>query len=184
MNEMAGNPGHFPDFPLNLSRKRDDCMRSEHELTQAMERYADMVKRICMMHLKNEPDTEDIFQTVFLKYMLYNGTFQSAEHEKAWFARITINACRDLLRSFFRRMTVPMEAAETFGTMAPDYSELRQIVLTLPEKYRDVIYLYYYENYSAVEIAEILHKSENTIYTWLARGRKLLKEKLGGDWYE
>ena len=58
-----------------------------------MDAYADMVRRICFMHLKNEQDTEDVFQNVYMKYMLYDGSFQSIEHEKAWFARVTINAC-------------------------------------------------------------------------------------------
>ena len=81
-------------------------MRSEQEVNQAIERYADTVRRLCMIHLKNDADTEDIFQTVFLKYALHSAAFESDEHEKAWFIRVTINACRDLLKSFFRNHTV------------------------------------------------------------------------------
>ncbi len=77
-------------------------MRSEQEANRAVERYADMVRRLCLVHLKNEADTEDVFQTVFLKYVLYRGTFESEEHEKAWILRVTLNACRDVLRSLFR----------------------------------------------------------------------------------
>ena len=84
-------------------------MRSEEETNQAMERYGDTVRRLCMIHLKNEADTQDIFQTVFLKYLLHDKPFESGEHEKAWFIRVTLNACKDLLRSFFRRNTVPLE---------------------------------------------------------------------------
>lgn len=75
-------------------------MRSEQEANRAIERYADTVRRICMIHLKNHADTEDIFQNVFLKYVLSTAVFESEEHEKAWFIRVTINACRDLLKSF------------------------------------------------------------------------------------
>ena len=75
-------------------------MRNEEEVNQAIERYADTVRRICMVHLKNLSDTEDIFQTVFLKYVLRSVPFESAEHEKAWIIRVTINACKDLLKSF------------------------------------------------------------------------------------
>ena len=84
-------------------------MRSEQEVNRAIEQYADAVRRLCMIHLKNYADTEDIFQTVFLKYVLSSVSFESEEHEKAWFIRVTINACKDLLKSFFRSRTVPLE---------------------------------------------------------------------------
>lgn len=70
-------------------------MKSEEDLNRVMESYADLVKRICIVHVKNQHDTEDIFQNVYLKYLLHEGTFESAEHEKAWFIRVTINACTD-----------------------------------------------------------------------------------------
>ena len=85
-------------------------MRSEQEAVQAVERYADTVRRVCALHLKNYADTEDIFQTVFLKYVLSTTVFESQEHEKAWFIRVTVNACRDLLKSFFRSRTVSLDA--------------------------------------------------------------------------
>ena len=84
-------------------------MRSEEEANRAIERYADTVRRICMVHLKNYSDTEDIFQTVFLKYILYPEPFESEEHEKAWIIRVTINACKDLLKSFFRSRTTSLD---------------------------------------------------------------------------
>jgi len=156
-------------------------MRTEEEATRAVETYADLVRRICALHVKNRQDTEDIFQTVFLKYLLYSGTFQSAEHEKAWFVRVTVNACRDVLRSLFRRNTVPLETAEELSAGNSENREVLQAVLSLPVKYKDAIYLHYYEGYAATEIADIMHKPVNTVYTMLARARKLLKEKLGGD---
>ena len=69
-------------------------MRSEQEVKAAMERYSDTIRRLCMIHLKNYADTEDIFQTVFLKYALSSAAFESDEHEKAWLIRVTINACK------------------------------------------------------------------------------------------
>ena len=87
-------------------------MRSEQEVNRAMERHADTVRRLCLIHLKNHADTEDIFQNVFLKYALSSIRFESEEHERAWFIRVTLNACRDLLKSFFRSRTVPLEALE------------------------------------------------------------------------
>ena len=160
-------------------------MQSEAEVNRAVEKYADMVQRICFYHLKNRADTEDVFQNVFLKYMLQEEPFQSEEHEKAWLARVAINACRDYLKSFFRRNVVSLETVYEMEAVVPeDHREVLEAVLSLPDKYKDVIYLHYYDGYSAAEIGKILGKRENTVYSLLSRGRKLLKEKLGGDEYE
>lgn len=158
-------------------------MRTEQEVNLALDNYADMVQRICFCHLKNEADTEDIFQEVFLKYMTYKGTFSGREHEKAWMIRVTVNACKDVLKKFFRKKEVSLDAVIETYRDEPDYSDVWQAVLELPEKYRDVIYLHYYEQYSAVEIAHILGAKENTIYSILSRGRSMLKTRLGGDGY-
>lgn len=133
-------------------------MRSEQETLRALAKYADTVRRICMVHLKSYHDTEDIFQTAFLKYVLSSETFENEEHEKAWFIRVTINACHDFLRSFFRRHTMPIdevpEIADSGGTA--EGSEVRAAVLALPKKYRDAVYLFYYEGYTAAEIGKQL----------------------------
>ena len=158
-------------------------MRTEREVNEAIDRYADLVRRICFVRLKAREDSEDVFQTVFLKYLLYRGEFFSPEHEKAWFVRVTLNACKDWLRSLSRRQTLPLEVlAEEAAGMETEDRDLLAVVLSLPEKYRDVIYLHYYEGYSAVEIGKLLGRSENTVYTWLSRARAALKDKLGGDW--
>ncbi|HJD36947.1 MULTISPECIES: RNA polymerase sigma factor [unclassified Blautia] len=154
-------------------------MRSEEEASRAIDLYGDTVKRICMLHLKNYSDTEDIFQTVFLKYVLHAPVFDSSEHERAWIIRVTINACKDLLKSFFRSRTLPLDSIiEKPGEPDSDYSDVLEAVLSLPPKYKDVVYLYYYEEYSAAEISRILHKNVNTVYTLLNRGRQALKTKL------
>ncbi|HJB17734.1 MAG TPA: RNA polymerase sigma factor [Candidatus Bariatricus faecipullorum] len=160
-------------------------MRSESEVNRAIENYADMVRRLCMIHLKNYADTEDIFQTVFLKYATSSVVFESREHEKAWLIRVTVNACRDLIKSFFRSRTVPLDTlAELPASLIPDNREVLEAVLSLPAKYKDAVYLHYYEGYTAPEIGRILGKKTNTVYTLLARARELLKEKLGEDGYE
>lgn len=157
-------------------------MRSEEEANRAIERYSDTVRRLCMIHLKNEADTEDIFQTVFLKYVLSSASFESEEHEKAWFIRVTINACRDLLRSFFRKNTVPLDQLlDQPAPVGEDHREVLEAVLSLPPRYKDAVYLHYYEGYTAPEISRILGKNVNTVYTLLGRARQLLKEKLGGE---
>ncbi len=161
-------------------------MRDEQDLKLAMETYADTVKRICVVYLKNMADTEDIFQNVFIKYYKGSAHFQNEEHKKAWFIRVTINECKDLLKSFLRKNTVSVEEISETGVEA-DFNEnayVREAVLKLPEKYKIAIYLHYFEGYSAVEIAKILSKNENTIYTFLSRGREKLKNILGGSEHE
>lgn len=158
-------------------------MRSEAEAVRAIERYSDTVRRICAVHLKNEADTEDIFQTVFLKYALSSVSFESDEHEKAWFIRVTLNACKDLLKSFFRSHTVPLDEAAAYPAQPPpDYRDVWEAVFALPQKYRDVVYLHYFEEYTAPEISRILGKNVNTVYTLLTRSKQMLREKLGGGY--
>lgn len=156
-------------------------MRSEEEANRAVDIYGDTVRRICMIHLKNKADTEDIFQNVFLKYVLRTAPFDSPEHEKAWIIRVTANACKDLLRSFFRSRTVSLDVLiETPREMPEDHSDILEAVLALPEKYKDPIYLHYYEGYTAEEIGRILGKNTNTVYTLLTRARQMLKNRLEG----
>ena len=160
-------------------------MRSEWEANRAIDRYADLVRRVCMIHLKNHTDTEDIFQTVFLKYVTGTTEFESEEHEKAWFIRVTINACKDLLRSFFRSRIVSLDdLLEQPDQVPEDHREVLEAVLALPDKYRDVVYLHYYEGYTAPEIGAILHKNPNTVYTLLTRARDELRKMLGGEDFE
>ena len=160
-------------------------MRSEQEAIRAIERYSDTVRRLYLLHLKNDADTEDIFQTVFLKYVLSSVSFQDEEHEKAWFIRVTINACKDLLKSFFRSHTVSLEEVmEQPAQLSPDHRDVLDAVLSLPPKYRNVVYLHYFEDYTAPQISRILHKNVNTIYTLLTRSKQMLRERLGGDGYE
>lgn len=157
-------------------------MRSEAEVERAIGQYADGVRRLCMVHLKNHADTEDIFQTVFLQYALSDLAFESPAHEKAWLLRVAVNACRDLRRSFFRSRTVSLETLGDPPQAIPEDSrEVLEAVLALPEKYRDVVYLHYYEGYTAPEMGRILKKNPNTVYTLLSRAKGLLREALGGE---
>lgn len=157
-------------------------MRSEQEINRAIDQYSDMIRRLCMVYLKNYADTEDIFQTVFLKYTLSDTVFKTAEHEKAWLIRVTVNACKDMLKKLFHRRHVSIEEVmEQAAIKQDDHREVLEAVLMLPEKYRDVVYLHFIEGYTAKEISEILKKNVNTVYTLITRSKHLLKEKLGGD---
>lgn len=156
-------------------------MRSEIETNRAIELYSDMIRRICFLHLKNYADTEDIFQSIFLKYLTNDTQFDSQEHEKAWFIRVTINECKDLLKSFFRK-SVPLDELGDFpDSFTTDDRGVLEAVLALPKKNRNVLYLHYYEGYTAPEIAAILKLNVNTVYTLLNRSKKMLKERLGDE---
>ena len=157
-------------------------MRSEQEVNSAMERYSDMILRLCIVYLKNNADAEDVFQNVFLKYTLYDRPFESDEHEKAWLIRVTVNACKDWLKSFFRSRTISMEELREYapGASQEQYAVM-EAVWSLPRLYRDVIYLHFYDGYTAPEIAGILKRNPNTVYTHLHKGKELLRDLLGGD---
>ena len=153
----------------------------EFHARRLVDLYADTILRISYSYLKQTCDAEDICQTVFLKYLTNDCTFDSIDHEKAWIIRTTINACKDLLRSFFRSRTVPLEQlVEVPQPFEPDERDLLEAVLALPAQYKDVVYLYYYEQYTALEIAQILHKNVNTVYTLLRRARERLRKDLEG----
>ena len=157
-------------------------MRSEQEVNRAIEHYSDMVLRLCMVSLQNTADAEDVFQNVFLKYALSNQPFETPDHEKAWLIRVTRNACRDVLKSFFRKRTVSLEeVAEFLPQTTPEQRGVLEAVRSLPKDYREAVYLHYYEGYTAPEIAVILHKNPNTVYTHLSRAREMLRQMLGGE---
>ena len=140
------------------------------------------MRRICFCHLNTKEDSEDIFQDVFLKYLLSDGEFAGPEHEKAWLIRVTVNACNDLNRRLFHRNTLPLDVlGELPASDDSRRQEVLSAVLSLPAKYKDVIYLHYYEGYTAGQIGSILGKRENTVYSLLSRGRTLLKQSLGGE---
>lgn len=146
--------------------------------------YSDLILRLSYTYLKSTHDAEDICQTVFLKLLTSGQTFDSPAHEKAWIIRTTANACKDALRSTFRRRTVALEAAAaTAAPEAPD-SAVLEAVMELPENYREAVYLHYFEGYSVREIAGLLGRSEAAVTAHLSRGRHKLRTTLGGECYE
>lgn len=137
--------------------------------------YADLILRISYQYLKQTCDAEDICQTVFLKYLTSDMTFDSIEHEKAWIIRTAINACKDHLKSAWFRRTVALEdAAQIAAPIVPD-TWLLDAMKSLPEKHRISLYLYYYEEYSAREIADVMGVKEAAVNQYLARGRRKLR---------
>ena len=148
---------------------------NSHNADRLVKAYADTILRISYMYLKQTCDAEDICQNVFMKLLSGDYTFKNPAHEKAWIIRATINACKDYLRTYFwKRATILDDAYDIPSPKEPE-SELLDLVMELPKNYRMSIYLHYYEGYPVGEIAEIMGKSENTVSSYLARGRKKLK---------
>ena len=157
-------------------------MRSEQEAIRAVNMYADTVKRICLIYLKNSTDTEDVFQTVFLKYITKDTEFENEENEKAWFIRVSINACKDFMKNSFRSKRTAFDDLNLIGEeMTLKDTDTLNAVLSLPLIYKQVIYLHYYEGYTANEISKIISKKPNTVYTLITRAKNMLKEKLKGE---
>ncbi len=153
------------------------------EAERLVEAYSDLILRLSYTYLKSTQDAEDICQTVFIKLLTGGYHFDSPSHEKAWVIRTTINACKDELRAF-RRKSVGLDAASTTpAPEAPDNTVL-EAVQSLPRKYREAIYLHYFEGYSIRETAGLLNRSESAVTAHLDRGRKKLRSILGGDYCE
>ena len=148
-------------------------------VVEALNKYSNMVRRICFMYLKSEADVEDIFQNVFLKLLQHKVQFENEEHEKAWLCRVTINQCKDFHKSFFRKNVCSIDDLEIPTEDKTEEGVLRE-VLSLPQKYRDVIYLCYFEDYPIAEVAKIIGKKENTVHTHLRRAKAILKKRLKG----
>ena len=150
-----------------------------------IEKYKDNIYSAAYNVCGDPQDAEDITQETFIKYYRRNEDFESEEHVKAWLLRVAINQAKSMAVSFWRRNRVSIqEYMAELAFEAPEDAELFEAVMALPQKYRIVVHLHYFEDYSVKEMAEVLKTSENTIKTRLARGRKLLKERLKEAWNE
>jgi len=154
--------------------------RTADTFEYALNTYSDMLLRIAYRNVKVLADAEDITQEVFIKLIQRDKGFESPEHEKAWLIRVTVNQCRDFLKSERRKketalgtgIDIPAAEEKTSGT------EVTEAVMCLPEKYRNVLYLYYYEGRTVPEIARYLQSRDNTVSSWLHRAREQLKHSL------
>jgi len=146
---------------------------------EIVKRHKDRVFRTAIAIMGNMTDAEDISQDVFIKLLEKQPDFASTSHETAWLMKVTVNLCKDRLRSFFRRKTEPLP--ETHPAQNNEQQELIEIVNLLPYKYKIVIHLYYYEGFSTYEIAEMTKQNNSTVRSQLARARKSLKKFLEGE---
>ena len=148
------------------------------EFTRLVELYSGTVFRTAMCYVRNRQDADDIMQDVFLKLYTYGKDFESDEHVKAWLIRVTINHCKNLLKSIKFRIYEPIEKAENVPDTEQEQSDLLSVINELKPKYRSIMYMFYYEGYSVKEIAAVTGEKETTITTRLSRGRKQLKKLL------
>ncbi len=154
---------------------------STREFKEQMTRkYFSMVYKLALNQTKNKELADDVVQEVFLRYIQKDIEFESEEHIKAWLLRVTINCSKNVFQdSWFKKtegfsFDIPFEHEEK--------SDVYYMTLELPQKYRSVIHLFYYEDMSVSEISKCLGQKENTVKSLLRRARLMLKEKLEGGY--
>lgn len=153
-------------------------------INSLVDKYGNMVLRLSYTYLKSQADAEDTVQDVFLKIIEIKPVFNDDEHEKRWIIKTTVNMCKNKLKVFWRKKVSPLDDIKDipcFDDYAAD-SYVLQAVMSLPEKYRIVIHLYYYEKYSTPEIASLLAKNVVTVRSILHRARERLKIILKEDY--
>lgn len=159
-------------------------LRTRESFDAVMRKYADMVYRLAYSRTGSTFDADDILQEVFLRYIKADKTYNDEEHRKSWLIRITINCTRSFATSAWNRHKDMSEPDPNIGaddpalSAAETRSDVMNALLGLNEKYRTVIYLFYYEDMSAAEIAKSLGITESNVKTRLSRGREMLREKL------
>ena len=157
----------------NQSNRPVDCIE------EIVKRNENKLFRTALAIMGGKADAEDIVQDVFLKLVEKQPVFESAEHETAWLIRVAVNLCKSRIRSHWWKTTVSL--LENYPAQTSEQQEVMETVLSLPTKYRAVIHLYYYENYSTKEIAEITKQKESTVRAQLTRARQMLKNFIEGE---
>lgn len=154
-------------------------------ITDVYDRHVNTVYRVCFSMMGNKQDAEDAVQSVFIKLMQNDVSFDNSEHEKAWLITTARNHCRDLHRKWWRKKVVPIDSSTIDGEYMEMYgtSEMADYLGKLPPNYKLVLYLYYYEGYKVTEIAKLLELNVNTVKTQMRNARKRLKLEVGDDFY-
>lgn len=153
-------------------------MQRENKIKEMIEKYSDMVYRIALTRCGCIENAEDIFQDVFIKLSEKMPNFESEEHEKSWLIRVTINLTKNMNNSSWNKKVITLDENIKFETK--EESDVFSSVCELPQNYRTVIYLLYYEGYKIKEIAKLMKTKEGTVKTWAFRAREILKQKLEG----
>ena len=149
---------------------------------EVVEKYFNMVYKLALARTKSTNSADDVVQEVFLRYIRKEREFASDEHIKAWLIRVTVNCSKNVFADTWSKKTVPLTEDITFETK--EKSDVYYLTLELPQKYRTVIHLFYYEDLSVSEIAEVLKTKESTVKSQLHRAREMLKTKLKGGYFD
>ena len=150
---------------------------------ELMECYQDNLYAAAFNVCRNPEDAEDVVQETFFQYHTNHKEYEDEQHIRAWLIRVAINKAKNVNLTFLRRNKVSLEEyMETLTFETPESENLFETVMRLPEKYRIVIHLFYYEEYTVKEIAEILKISESNVKARLSRGRAKLREELKEEW--
>lgn len=152
----------------------------EIKFKEIYDRNVDVVYKVSFSYMKNKHDAEDVVQDTFVQLIRKNPQFENEKHERAWLIVTASNLCKNSLKSW-KRKNEDIEDYESELIEENKRDDTLQIVLNLPEKYKAVIYLYYYEGYSCIEIAKAMDKKESTVRSLLKRGRDILKIQIGGE---
>ena len=155
----------------------------DREIVRIVETYSDMLMRIALNRVNSIAEAEDVVQSTFERLIRRQPRFATREHEKAWLIKTAIRICIDEARKAAHRRNVPLNE-EITAAYSEESFELLETIRTLPEKDRDAVYLYYYEEYSTAEIAKILGEREGTTRSRLSRARQKLKAIMEGEAYE
>lgn len=152
-------------------------------IEEIVEKYSNMIMQIAYQNVFNKSDSEDITQEVFIKLMKNIKKFDNEDYMKAWIIRVTINLSKDYNKSFWNKNTTGID--ENLKIFGEEYQDIFKELSKLKPKYRNIIYLYYYQGYKIKEIAEIMSMNQNTVSSCLTRARENLKELLdeGGEVY-
>lgn len=147
---------------------------------QVVRTYSDMVYKIAYRYTKNPTDADDVYSETFLTYFKKERTFDSEEHRKAWLIRVTVNCAKDLLtgRGYYEELNEDLAGAEQEALPQEEILTLREAIAALPQHQREVITLFYLQDLTVRQIADILDKNENTVKVTLARARDRLREYL------
>ncbi|MFT4146098.1 MAG: sigma-70 family RNA polymerase sigma factor [Mobilitalea sp.] len=156
----------------------DFYYNTDDDLEKIINKYSKMLLRIAYTYMKNTYDSEEIVQEVYIRLMTKKPRFASGEHEKAWLIKVTINISINYLKATYRKHVT---LDDNISYFTEKESELLSVVLCLPDKYKIIIHLFYYEGYSIKEIAKILNIPSSTVGTRLERGRNTLKKVLKGE---
>lgn len=167
--------------------------RGNEKVEKLYQAYSDTVYRIGILYMGNEQEAYDVVQDVFLKLLCHPRQFKDEEHEKAWILRVAINQCKDQLKSHWRKKRISWNEYQEGNKILPEDAAggteghleekelIMEAVMQLPDIYKEVVLLHYYEGYQAEEIARVLHRNPSTIRSRLQKARELLKKSLKGE---